>query len=208
MYCPMAPDARKALPPMLAASPADSQPTPCRISTRQLFEMHAAFTLRLVRRLGVHESDMEDVAQEVFLIAHRRIADLDAEANPRNWLFGIARRVVANYLRKSHRVRERPSQEVVSSHGDPAAEMDLRRARALLEQALDRLDQDKRTVFVLFELEGLPMHEVAEMVGCRLHTAYSRLYAARMLVRRRVLVAHRESRRQPSSAPRKAPVPR
>ena len=205
----MAPDVLKALPQALSAGSSARPESSLRSAdTRQLFETHAAFVLRLVRRLGVHESDMEDVAQEVFLIAHRRIADLDPEANPRNWLFGIARRLVANYLRKAHRLRERPSQDVMPiESGDPDAELDLRRSRALLDQALNQLDQDKRVVFVLFELEGLTMQEVALMVGCRLHTAYSRLHAARALVRRRVLAESRRAGR-PGSAIAKVTVPR
>jgi RNA polymerase sigma-70 factor (ECF subfamily) len=57
------------------------------------------------------------------------------------------------------------------------------RERARLELALSRLDGDKREVFVLFELEGMDMKDVAEMIGCPLNTAYSRLYAARQVVR-------------------------
>jgi RNA polymerase sigma-70 factor (ECF subfamily) len=159
-----------------------------RWTTRELFEAHGAFVLRLVRHLGVLPSDVEDVAQEVFVIAHRRLDTLQREGSARSWLFGIARRVAANYLRKVKRSGE---QALVDAHaadgGDPAAELQLARDRALLTRALGRLDEDKRAVFVLFELEGLAMHEVAEMVGCPINTAYSRLYAARLIVQRHVL---------------------
>ncbi len=55
----------------------------------------------------------------------------------------------------------------------------------MLDEALDQLDDDKRAVFVLFELEQMPMVDVAEAAGCPLQTAYSRLYAARKIVWRR-----------------------
>lgn len=159
-----------------------------RWTTRELFEAHGPFVLRLVRHLGVHPGDAEDIAQEVFVIAHRRLDTLQHESSARSWLFGIARRVAANYLRKTKRSGE---QALVDCHaadgGDPAAELQLARDRALLGRALGRLDADKRAVFVLFELEGLAMHEVAEMVGCPINTAYSRLYAARLIVQRHVL---------------------
>ena len=75
------------------------------LSTRTLFELYAGFVMRTVRRLGVRPSDTEDVTQEIFMTAHRRIADRHTDVHPRSWLFGIARRVVANYLRKAHRLR-------------------------------------------------------------------------------------------------------
>lgn len=165
-------------------------------STRQLFEAYAGFVMRTVRRLGVSARDTEDVTQEVFMIVHRRIADLQAEVNPRSWLFGISRRVVANYLRKVRRQREDPTSDLSPvASGDPAQQLQLTRDRALLERALDRLDADKRAVFVLSELEGLTMQEVASMVGCPVHTAYSRLYAARTIVERHVKVSTRGDQR-------------
>jgi len=166
------------------------------LSTRTLFESYAGFVLRTVRRLGVRPSDTEDVTQEIFMTAHRRMADRHTDVHPRSWLFGIARRVVANYLRKAHRLREQLSDDVAPvSTSDPAQELQLTRERALLERALGRLDSDKREVFVLFELEGLTMQEVADTVSCPLNTAYSRLYAARTLVQRHVLVSSGRSER-------------
>lgn len=189
----MTPDSAKPLTwPLMSAVSAETGPADPPHTTRQLFEAYAGFVLRTVRRLGVSASDTEDVTQEVFLIVHRRIADLQAEVNPRSWLFGIARRVVANYLRKSRRLRESSCVEVAPvANGDPAQELQLTRERALLERALNKLDADKRAVFVLIELEGLSMQEVATMVGCPVHTAYSRLYAARAIVERHVRVSTR-----------------
>jgi RNA polymerase sigma-70 factor (ECF subfamily) len=159
-------------------------------TTRELFEAHAGFVLRVVRRLGAHPSDAEDVTQEVFVIVHRRLSDLRDDVPVRSWLFGIARRVVANHLRKTQRRREHgDAVGIASTLEGPAEQLQLARDRARLEHALARLDDDKRAVFVLFELEGCDMREVAEMLGCPLNTAYSRLYAARELVRRYVLGA-------------------
>jgi RNA polymerase sigma-70 factor (ECF subfamily) len=160
-------------------------------TTRDLFDAHSAFLLRLVRHLGVPSSDAEDVTQEVFMIAHQRLTTLQHQESARSWLFGIARRVAANHVRKIKRRRTDsvlPIEELsAATSGDPALELELARDRALLLRALDRLDADKRAVFVLFELEGLAMPEVAEMIGCPINTAYSRLYAARVIVQRSVL---------------------
>ena len=103
---------------------------------------------------------------------------------------GIARRIAANHLRKHKRQRAAPAlpiEELIAAGGDdPSEELQLARDRMLLAQALDKLDSDKRAVFVLFELEGFVMPEVAETLGCPLHTAYSRLYAARVIVTKHV----------------------
>jgi RNA polymerase sigma-70 factor (ECF subfamily) len=160
-------------------------------STREIFETHAPFVVRIVRRLGVRPSDVEDVAQEVFVIVHRRRADLQAGVSVRSWLFGITRRVVANYHRQARHRHEESSSglDSVPVHSDPTQAIEGSRERVLLDRALAKLDTDKRAVFVLFELECLDMREVAQMVGCPLNTAYSRLYAARTLVRTYVLRA-------------------
>ncbi|HKU39217.1 MAG TPA: sigma-70 family RNA polymerase sigma factor [Polyangiales bacterium] len=164
---------------------ARSAPAAAELTTREIFQGHADFVLRLVRRLGVRPSDVEDVTQEVFVIVHRRLADLQAGVPVRSWLFGISRRVVANYRRQLQRRQELPSQQLedVAVACDQVAQLQSSRDRARLEHALGRLDSDKREVFVLFELEGMDMKDVADMVGCPLNTAYSRLYAARNVVR-------------------------
>lgn len=159
-----------------------------RVSTRELFTAHAGFVLRLVRHLGVNPSDAEDVTQEVFMIAHARLSLLRSDANARNWLFGIARRLAANHVRKAKRRRNVPiTDDDAVEQGTPATQLQVTRDRKLLLEALDQLAEAKREVFVLFELENLPMQEVADMLRCPLHTAYSRLYAARTIVQRHVL---------------------
>jgi RNA polymerase sigma-70 factor (ECF subfamily) len=180
--------------PLLHSSLLSVLSEPPALTTRQLFEAHAAFVVRIVQRLGVSASDAEDVAQEVFMIVHRRIDDLNSIGAARSWLFGIARRVVANHLRKAQRRAEQldPQPAGITLEG-PAEHLQSSRERALLERALAKLDIDKRTVFVLFELEGVEMREVADMVGCGVSTAYSRLYAARELVQRYVLGARPEA---------------
>ena len=164
---------------------AQTKPAAAGITTREIFQGHAEFVLRLVRRLGVRASDVDDVTQEVFVIVHRRLADLQAGVPVRSWLFGIARRVVANYRRQLQRRQELPSPQLeeVAVAGDQVSQLQNSRDRAQLEYALSKLDPEKREVFVLFELEGVDMKEVADMVGCPLNTAYSRLYAARQVVR-------------------------
>ncbi len=158
-----------------------------RPTAQAVFAEHAAFVLRSVRRLGVRPSDVEDVAQEVFVIVHRKLDSWDGTSTMRTWLFGIALRVASDHRRKAHIRRERldgPEQLPQTSVAAPQVE-DLRRRelREQLARALDSLDAPKRAVFVLFELENVPMAEIAQSQGCPLFTAYGRLREAREHVR-------------------------
>jgi RNA polymerase sigma-70 factor (ECF subfamily) len=167
------------------AEPETAQP---HVSTAELFAAHAGFVLRLVRRLGVGAPEVEDLAQEVFLQVHNTLPRMHPDVPARSWLFGIVRRVVANHRRKLQR-RGQLHAEVERTQRTqtrPDGESGMHE-RWLLDQALERLDADKREIFVLFELEELPMKEVAQLVGCPLQTAYSRLYAARDIVQTFVL---------------------
>ncbi len=152
---------------------------------RAIFHAHAPFVWRVLRRLGVAESDVEDVAQETFLVVHRRLADFEGRSQLRTWIYGICIRVASDHRRRAHVRREQATDrppERVGSAPQPK-ELEQRQARALLDAALARLDDDKRAVFVLFEIEEVPMKEVAEALGCPLQTAYSRLHAARRELR-------------------------
>lgn len=139
---------------------------------------------RVLGRLGVDRSDVPDVAQEVFLVVHRRLADYDGRAPVRAWIYGICVRQAADYRRSIRRRGKLPDEALPqrSSPADQEHELELGRARARLFAVLETLDPDKREVFVLYELERLPMSEVARIVDCPVQTAYSRLHAARKLV--------------------------
>ena len=154
------------------------------LDVRSVFDAHGAFVWRTLRRLGVSESNVEDVAQEVFLVVHRRLPDYDDRSGMRAWLYGISARKASEHRRRAWVRRER-SVEAPPDDGAPPeqhAELERREARAMLTAILGKLDDKKREVFVLFELEELPLAEVAEAVGCPLQTAYSRLQAARATV--------------------------
>ena len=100
-------------------------------------------------------------------------------------MFGICLRVASDWRKKTTARREAPITDAPTrSHSGETAmrEIAMRQARQKLSEALLQLDEDKRAVFVLFELEQLPMHEVAQTIGCPLQTAYARLYAARTAV--------------------------
>jgi RNA polymerase sigma-70 factor, ECF subfamily len=151
----------------------------------EVYEAHAATVLRSLRRLGIREADLEDIAQEVFVIVHRKLAEFEGRSSLKTWLFGICVRVASDYRQRAHVKRETGIDEAperTTSGETPTRQIAMKQARLKLEALLERLDEDKRSVFVLFELEELPMAEVASAVGVPLQTAYARLYAARRFI--------------------------
>ena len=160
-------------------------PTPSIESFESFYRSQATFVWRSMRRLGVPPADLEDAAQDVFIVAHRKLPEFEGRSSIKTWVFGICLRVASDWRKKANARREAPIAEapVRSTSGETATrEIAMRQARQKLAEVLLRLDEDKRAVFVLFELEELPMTEVAAAVGCPLQTAYARLYAARQIV--------------------------
>lgn len=147
-----------------------------RPSLDEFFLTHADYVWRSLLHLGVREADLQDQVHEVFLIACRLYETWDGE-HSRGWLFAIARRCASSYRRRGHRRHEFSADPLPETgiEADPAVRIDAER----LDRALAALDEDKRTVFVMFEIEEMTMREIAEAVGCQVATAYARLYAAR-----------------------------
>lgn len=152
-------------------------------SFRQLYLDHAAGAWRALRRLGVREADVEDACQDVFVVIHEKLGRFDRARPLRPWVLGICVKVAAKYRRRAHVQREAMTDApfAITEPLQPQA-LEARQARELLEHILARLTDEQREVFVLFELQELPMTEVAAIVEVPLQTAYSRLHAARKRV--------------------------
>lgn len=146
-----------------------------------LVEAHADFVWRSLRRLGVPEASADDATQQVFLVAQQKVTSI-ARGKERSFLFAVAMNVAAHVRRAAARRREDLG-EVAEELADPAplpdAELDQRRARALLDEVLDAMPLDLRTAFVLFELEEMTMVEIAEVLAIPQGTVASRLRRAR-----------------------------
>ncbi len=151
-----------------------------------MFAEHGAFVLRVVRRLGAPTKEADDLTQEVFLTAFRLLADFDGRS-PRGWLFRIATRVTSDFRKRASTRRETlgitlPDERAPSADGQENQIWDGQ-LRAALDDALDTLADSERAIFLLYELEGLPMRECATLADCPLQTGYSRLKAAREKMR-------------------------
>ncbi|MBN9165305.1 MAG: hypothetical protein BGO98_49575 [Myxococcales bacterium 68-20] len=154
------------------------------MTATEMFREHGRYAFRLLRRLGVHEADVDDVLQEVFVVVHRKLSEFDPSRSRRAWVYGICVRLAASHHRTRRNRRELPVEQESEPIDDAATPLELVEARkklAFLDRMLAELPEPKREVFVLHMIEDLPMHEVAEALGCPLHTAYTRFYAAKKM---------------------------
>jgi RNA polymerase sigma-70 factor (ECF subfamily) len=167
---------------MLRASHATSESA----ELESLYREHFAFVWRTLRRFAVADAHLEDAAQEVFLIAHRRLGAWREWSSPRAWLFGVARRVAADHRRGRDRharklaaLPELDGPSPPSSAGAYEERLDQQQRLRVVAEAIAALAPDRRTVYVLAELEGLTAPEIAQACEIKLNTVYSRLRRAR-----------------------------
>ncbi len=150
---------------------------------KELYDGHFDFVYRVARRLGTPEPELDDVVQETFLVAFRKLADFRS-GRLSTWLYRIAANVTSDRHRR-RRVRrafatvfgafeEEPIQELT-----PQRELEAREVEHEVSRILERMAPKKREVFVLFELEGLSGEQIAELTGCRVSTVWTRLHYAR-----------------------------
>lgn len=148
---------------------------------RVLYERHFAFTWRALRYLGVPEAGLDDAAQELWVVVHRRYAEFEGRAEVKTWLFSIA----VNIERNIRRVERRRGplvplpDELCASRGDPALAHEEREAWALVGDFVNTLDEVRRALFAAMIIEGLSGAEAAEITGLPIETVYNRVRALR-----------------------------
>lgn len=155
-----------------------------------LFLAEFGFVTRSLQRLGVRESDVNDVTQELFMAVHQSFASWERSRPVRPWLMGFAVRFAANYRRLAwHRGRELDEEMVPPS---PRV-MDKLAAKRTVLRALDALDFDKRVALVLHDMEELTAKEIAATLGIPANTVSSRVRIAREAFRAAVRKMEPES---------------
>ena len=149
---------------------------------RALVDVHFDFIWRSLRGLGVPSAFIDDAAQQVFLTATQKLGAI-VVGSERAFLFATARGVAANARRAQSRNRELLDEEAVAKQvdraPDPEEAMASRQARSILDGILDGLPEETRVVFVLYELEGQTMAEIATLLATPMGTIASRLRRAR-----------------------------
>lgn len=155
-----------------------------------VYAAYVGFVWRVLRTFGVPEAQLEDAVQDVFIVVHRRLGEWQGRAAITTWLFAIARRVAGGHRRRAGRRVDRMTERITddaieeiaderAGTADPFGELSRARAAATVVEILEQLDDDKRIVFALVELEQLAVPEVARMLDLNLNTTYSRLRLAR-----------------------------
>src|SRR5437773_399542 len=145
-----------------------------------LYEAEFAYVWRSLRRLGVSDAQLDDATQDVFLVVYRRLSDFESRSKLRTWIFGIVLRVASTYRRTAARRPTEPLDEHAAAREASVEDLaDRAVAGHLLRRLLDDLDDERRAVFVLAELEQMTAPEIAAALGVNLNTVYSRLRSAR-----------------------------
>jgi RNA polymerase sigma-70 factor (ECF subfamily) len=139
---------------------------------------------RVLRARGVADRDLPDAEQEVFLVVHRKLGEFEGRSTLATWVHGIAVNVASEHRRRACNRREslaasEASSPVTIAASDPEAQLEARDALSRVRAALDSLSAEQREAFLLHELSGLSMHEIAQQLEVPLKTVFSRFYAAR-----------------------------
>lgn len=161
-----------------------------------IYREHRDFVWRCLYHQGVDGSFVEDALQDVFLVVHRKLAIFDGRTSVRSWLYGISRRIASEYRRGTRRGTRHL--HLLPDPGQEPSRNEYGRVAALqvMQQLLESLDEPKREVFILAELEGMTAPEIAEVLQINVNTIYARIRAARKsfdkAVARHELRQHRE----------------
>jgi RNA polymerase sigma-70 factor (ECF subfamily) len=158
----------------------------------RLYQLHKGRVYSLCLRMLGNPAEAEDMAQEAFLQLFRKIATFRGESAFSTWLHRLTVNVVLMHLRKKVLPQvplDEPLEPDEAGEGprwEPGAE-DLVLAgsldRVTLEEAIKKLPQGYRLVFVLHDVEGYEHNEIAEMLGCSIGNSKSQLHKARLRLR-------------------------
>ena len=175
--------------PSLDSHTAPVAGAPAALRVEDVYREHFAVVGRALRHLGLAEADVEDGAQDVFVVVHAKLAGFEHRAQITTWIYGICIRVAQARRRRAHVRRELPTDPATMPVDDTqiahAGEAHERReAEDLLDRILDTLPIEQRAVFTLFELDGRTCDEIAQLCTIPIGTVYSRLRLAREAFKR------------------------
>jgi RNA polymerase sigma-70 factor (ECF subfamily) len=148
---------------------------------RSLYDRHFPDVERLVASLGILDSEADDICQEIFVIIYRNLARFRGEARLSTWIYRLATREAIRFARKRRLVRGLT--ELFAREKREGLPIDWSESEAgrrhYLRQLLDRLSPERRLALMLYEIEGLPVSEIARISDCAENTVWTRLHRAR-----------------------------
>jgi len=166
------------VPPLAHVQPSPHLAPPERIPAfEQVFRQHVAQVCRALRAMGVPPRQVDDAAQEVFLIVHDKFAEFEGRSKLSTWIYAITYRVGANYRAKARRQPRLASLDDthLASSGSPEQALSGKEAARFVERFASQLEDGMRDVFVLCLLEGQPCVDVGALLGLNVNTVYSRV---------------------------------
>jgi RNA polymerase sigma-70 factor, ECF subfamily len=165
------------------------------LDVETLYRRHAQQVGRWAGRLAGNGTDVEDLVHQVFLVAHRRLADFRGDAKVTTWLHGITVRVVQEARRRQRRTFWPLRRQGTEGGGSPAEHdltetlaadepsalelLERKEAGRVVYEVLNQMDEKYRTTLILFELEGLSGQQVAEVTKTSLSNVWVRLLRGR-----------------------------
>ena len=151
-----------------------------RTAWRALYDRYSAIVYRFLAAFGVPPEEREDACQEVFVAVYRSLTHFRGDARLSTWIYRIAARYASRAARR-RRVRTMLSSMLLREPLPPPSPDASERTERLrmLDELIAKLSPKKKLVLVLFEIEGLPIEEVAQIAQCPENTAWSRLHYAR-----------------------------
>jgi RNA polymerase sigma-70 factor (ECF subfamily) len=171
----------------------DPRPSASELTFDRIYDAHFADVERWVRAFGGRAPDVSDLAQDVFIVALRRLSEFDGQNLP-GWLYQITRRKMRDYRQLSwiqHLFTNRNGNtfEVSATGANQLQYVENRERQVLLDSLLNRLPDEQRAAFVLFELDGLTGAEIAGMQQVPINTVWARIHRARHKLQARACAA-------------------
>jgi RNA polymerase sigma-70 factor (ECF subfamily) len=154
-------------------------PAPARASFEETYQQYFDFVWLSLRRLGVAPALLDDAAQDVFVVVHRRLHEFEYRSELKTWLFAIALRTARSYRRQRPPVSAEGLELLPGAGPTPHEALAQVEALRVMDAILAALDEERRALFIMVELEQIPVPEAAQVLGLKLNTAYSRLRLAR-----------------------------
>lgn len=173
----------------------ESPPRALPLTFERIYDQYFLDVERWVRAFGGRSADVPDLAQDIFIVALRRLAEFDGQ-NVGGWLYQITRRKMRDYRRLSwikHLFTERTTSTCQWSPAMAAnqlAQLEQQERTALMDKMLNALPAEQRAAFVLFELEGLSGAEIAGLQQVPINTVWARIYRARHKLQSRLLTGN------------------
>ena len=165
---------------------ASSPPSRAEVLTFEgVYAEHFDFTWRVLKNLVGPSRGVDDAAQELWTVVHRRLGDFEQRSSVRTWLFSIALNVARNQRRteSKHRALELLPELVPGASADPEAARVASETWRSLARFLDALEERDRAIFVSSVLEDLSARETAEALGVGVMIIYQRVRTLRRLAK-------------------------